>query len=58
MPSWLGLIILGLLIYGISLAPPIPPGWKPFMQWVGGILALVGVVLLVLIVLHITLPGA
>ena len=58
MPSWLGLIIIGLLIYGISLAPPIPAGWKPFLQWIGGILALIGIVLLVLLILRIPLPGA
>jgi len=57
MPNWLVLIVLGLLLYGLSLAPPIPPTWKPFMQWCGGLLALIGVVLLVLLVLHVPLPG-
>jgi len=57
MSNWLALIIVGLLIYGVSLAPPIPPSWKPFMQWCGGLLALVGIVLLVLLVLGIRLPG-
>jgi hypothetical protein len=57
MPNWLALIIVGLLLYGISLAPPVPAEWKPFMQWCGGLLALLGIVLLVLLVLGIHLPG-
>ena len=57
MPSWLVLIVIGALVYGISLAPPIPPEWKPFTRWTGGVLILVGVVLLVLSVLKIPLPG-
>lgn len=58
MPNWLALIILGVLIYGVSLAPPIPVEWRPFMRWIGGLLALVGLILLVLLVLGIHLPGA
>lgn len=58
MPNWLALIIVGLLLYGVSLAPAVPPAWKPFMQFCGGLLALIGVVLLVLLVLGVHLPGA
>ena len=57
MPQWLALILLGLIIYGASLAPPIPAAWKPFMQWIGGLLALVGVLLLLLLVLGIRIPA-
>lgn len=57
MPNWLALIVCGLLLYGVSLAPPVPLAWKPFMQWCGGLLALLGVVLLVLLLLNIKLPG-
>jgi hypothetical protein len=57
MSKWLALIVCGLLLYGLSLAPPIPPGWRPFLQWCGGLLALIGIVLLVLLVLGIHLPG-
>jgi hypothetical protein len=56
-PNWLGLIIFGLILYGVSLAPPVPLAWKPFLQWVGGLLAFVGLLLLILLVLHVTLPG-
>ena len=58
MPNWLVLIIVGILVYGASLAPPVPVTWKPFMQWIGGLLALIGIILLVLLVLNIHLPGA
>ena len=57
MSKWLALIVCGRLLYGRSLAPPIPPGWRPFLQWCGGLLALIGIVLLVLLVLGIHLPG-
>lgn len=55
--EWLALVVIGVLIYGISLAPPVPPAWKPFFQWTGAVLALIGVLWLVLLVLHIPLPG-
>lgn len=58
MPNWLALIVIGLLLYGVSLAPPVPLSWRPFMQWCGGLLALIGVILLVLLVLGVHLPGA
>lgn len=58
MPNWLSLIIIGLILYGVSLAPPVPAAWRPFLQWIGGLLALIGVVLLVLLILHVPLPGA
>lgn len=58
MPNWLALIIVGIIVYGVSLAPPIPAEWRPFMQWIGGLLALIGIVLLLLLVLHIPLPGS
>jgi hypothetical protein len=57
-PNWLALIIVGLVLYGLSLAPPIPIAWRPFLQWCGGLLALIGIVLLVLLVLHVPTPGA
>lgn len=57
MPSWLTLIIVGLIVYALSLAPVVPLSWKPFLQWIGGILAVIGVILLVLFLLHIPLPG-
>ncbi len=57
MPNWLVLIVIGAIVYGVSLAPPVPVGWKPFLQWIGGALVLVGIVLLILLVLKIPLPG-
>ena len=57
MPNWLALIIVGLILYGVTLAPPFPPSWRPFVQWCGGLLALVGIVLLVLLLLGVRLPG-
>jgi hypothetical protein len=57
MPNWLAFVIVGIVLYGASLAPPIPPTWKPFLQWIGGALVLIGIILLVLLVLHVPLPG-
>lgn len=58
MPTWLALIVLGLIGYGISLTPPVAStGWQTFCRWVGGVLVLVGVVLLVLLILKVPLPG-
>jgi hypothetical protein len=55
--QWLGLIALGVLVYGVSLAPPIPLAWKPFLQWIGGLLAFVGFIWLLLLVLGVPVPG-
>jgi small-conductance mechanosensitive channel len=39
--------------YALSLAPPVPPAWRPFIQAIGGILIVVGVIIFVLILLGI-----
>ena len=57
MPNWLLLVVIGILLYAVSLAPPVPVTWKPFLQWVGGALVLIGIILLVLVLLHVPIPG-
>jgi hypothetical protein len=53
MASWLALIVVGLIVYCITLAPVFPPAWKPLVQALGGILIVVGLVILVLLALGI-----
>ena len=57
MPNWLLLVVIGILLYAVSLAPPVPVTWKPFLQWIGGALVLIGIILLVLVLLHVPIPG-
>lgn len=55
MPSWLSLILVGCLIYGITLAPVFPAEWGPFARFTGGLVALAGIVVLILSIIW---PGA
>lgn len=56
MSNWLALIIIGCVVYALTLIPPFPPGWRPFAQALAGILVAVGLLVLVLGVLGIALP--
>lgn len=51
------LIVVGLIIWAVSLAPFVPPAWRPFVQAIGGILAVVGLILLVLILLGVSVAS-
>lgn len=47
MSNWLLLIVVGLIVYAVTLAPFFPPAWRAVAQALGGILVAVGLVLLV-----------
>lgn len=48
MANWLTLIIVGLVVYTITLAPVFPPAWRPLAAGLGGILVVIGILVLVL----------
>lgn len=48
MANWLVLIVVGILIYIVTLAPIFPGAWRPVVQALGGVLIVVGVLILVL----------
>ena len=56
MANWLTLIIVGCLIYVLTLTPIFPAEWKPAASILGGLLAFLGVLLLVLKLLGVGLP--
>ena len=57
MPNWLALIIVGFVLCALIYAPVFPAAWARFVQFIGGVLIVVGVILLVLILLGVTVTG-
>lgn len=53
MPQWALLVIVGLILFAVTYAPIFPAAWSRFVQALGGILLVVGLVLFVLGVLGV-----
>lgn len=54
--NWLTLLIVGVLIYAVTLLPPFPASWTPFARFIGGFLVFLSIVVLVLGLLGVRLP--